>query len=135
MDFREDFVEIILNRKKYGTIRLINDSNCDFALKNVKIGDYVIATTNEFKYNFAILYIFNIKVIKFNEINDEMAQIENMKNGKELQNVLKQIYCHENLGSENNNNVNLHMFYFTCVHYLQSFQFVKSDESIIAHKN
>lgn len=81
INFHPKFKKPILEGKKTTTIRLKTQ---------LKTGEKVVLTANN--KPFATAKITNIKQIKLKEINNKIAKKDGLKNKKQLQKLLKQIY-------------------------------------------
>ena len=108
MDFLNQFKDIIVKREKRATTRWLKGEQFQVDLQANK---WMIATINNGKTPFGILFINKVESYKLIEINDQIAKIENMDSGKELILLLKQIY------PKINNSDTVKVVYFTCCHY------------------
>ncbi|ETO32561.1 hypothetical protein RFI_04555 [Reticulomyxa filosa] len=110
LDFLDRFVSIIWSRQKCATTRWMKyEPFSDNG--TISPNQWVLATCSDYSKLFGILYIHSVRLHKFDDITDELAKIENMKNKQELKTILKQIY------PDITNEDFVVVVYFTCVHF------------------
>eukprot|EP00658_Telonema_sp_P-2_P049416 TRINITY_DN37593_c0_g1_i1.p1 TRINITY_DN37593_c0_g1~~TRINITY_DN37593_c0_g1_i1.p1 ORF type:complete len:335 (+),score=93.00 TRINITY_DN37593_c0_g1_i1:133-1137(+) len=93
VDFHPTFVDSIREGTKKATSRVVGDHNTDTAsdLEQLQEGWLCVAVVNG-DQGFQVLRVSKIEHRKFCEVDDELAKIENLTKGAELQEVLTRFY-------------------------------------------